>query len=75
MGTKINGIKAKHAIVSPTCRTNKGNYNAGHEAAIILVNEYFTLACLEINKDAKFNFVLTVERPNNSDKENVTSEG
>lgn len=61
--TKVNGIKGKHAIVSPTCRANKGDYGAGHEAAMRLVDEYMVLSQLEANKDAQFNFVLTVERP------------
>ena len=32
-GTKTRGIKAKHAIVSPICRTNKTVEGAGREAA------------------------------------------
>lgn len=62
-GTKTRGIKAKHAIVSPICRTNKTVEGAGREAAETLMAEYLELAGLEANADADFHFVLTVERP------------
>jgi hypothetical protein len=55
-------IKAKHAIVSPTCRKNKGMPGAGSEAVQRLMEEYYSLARLPINKDAKFHFILQVER-------------
>ena len=55
-------IKAKHAIVTPTCIANKGEYNAGKEAVNHLISEYLELARLEVNKGAKFHFVLEVER-------------
>jgi hypothetical protein len=55
-------IKVKHAIVSPTCRNNKGILGAGSEAAQRLMEEYYRLVELPINKDAKFHFILQVER-------------
>ena len=62
-GTRIEGIKAKHARVSPTCQANKTTVGAGHEAIMLLMEEYQALAALEVNKNANFHFVLTVERP------------
>lgn len=65
----LPGIKAKHAIVSPTCRGNKGTLGAGSEAVGHLMEEYLTLADLPANKDAKFHFTLSVERPSIIGKE------
>lgn len=57
----IPGIKAVHAIISPTCRTNRGIEGAFDEAVRRLREEY--LACQgEHNKDSNFHVVLTVER-------------
>jgi hypothetical protein len=61
--TRVEGIKAKHAIVTPTCRKSKGQLGAGSEAVQRLMEEYYNLSELEVNKDARFHFVLTVERP------------
>lgn len=60
-------IKAKHAIVTPTCQTNKGTHSAGREAADRLITEYLELARLDVNKGAKFHFVLEVERETKPD--------
>lgn len=60
--TKVNGIKAKHSIVTPTCIKNKGVDNAALEAVNHLLNEYKHLTKLPANENANFNFVLTVER-------------
>ncbi len=59
----IPGTIAKHAIVTDTCRRNKGDYPAGDEAVTRLLNEYFE--CMDAWKDkgAQFHFVLTIERP------------
>lgn len=58
----IPGIKAKHAVVTSVCRTNKGVQGAADEAVARLVQEY--LACVPGNPpDTQFHFVLTVERP------------
>ncbi len=59
---KIPGIKAKHAIVTPVCRANKGPA-ALTEAVNLLVREYEALAGLDANSAADFHFVLTVNRP------------
>jgi hypothetical protein len=56
----LPGIKAKHAIVSPTCQANKGILGAGVEASDRLMQEYLALADLPVNKEAKFHFVLSV---------------
>jgi hypothetical protein len=59
----VQGIKAKHAIVSPTCQANKGILGAGVEASDSLMQEKLELADLPFNKESKFHFVLSVERP------------
>ena len=58
----IPGIKAVHAIVSKTCRLNRGVDGAFEEAVERLRREY--LACQnDANIDANFHIVLSVERP------------
>jgi hypothetical protein len=59
---QVVGIKAVHAIITPTCRNNRGHIEAFDEAVRRLKNEY--LACQgDANADANFHVVLTVERP------------
>ncbi len=59
--TKIPGICAKHAVITPACRDGHSDMGAFWEAANRLREEY--KSCLvEANKDAKFHLVLTVER-------------
>lgn len=58
--TTIPGIKAQHAIITPTCRMNR--LDPFSEAVRRLRREYD--ACqLEANTGANFHLVLTVERP------------
>jgi hypothetical protein len=59
---KIEGIKAKHAIVSPVCRTNHGKDVAAQIAVDHLLDEYDALVDLPFNEGATFHFVLSVER-------------
>jgi hypothetical protein len=68
--TRIQGLAAKHAIVTPTCRQNRTAIGALDEAIERLRQEY--IACTEVleNQDAIYHFVLTVERPDiEADKE------
>lgn len=61
--TRIPGLAAKHAVVTPVCRENRTSAGAMYEAIARLQLEY--LACTEVleNQDAIYHFVLTVERP------------
>ena len=59
---KIKGIKAKHAIVTPTCRSNWGNRDAAEVAVKHLLEEYFQLVNLPSNEGATFHLALSVER-------------
>ena len=68
--TRIAGLAAKHAIVTPICRQNRTAVGALDEAIQRLRQEY--LACTQVleNQDAVYHFVLTVERPDiETDKE------
>jgi hypothetical protein len=60
---RVPGIKAKHAIVTPVCRANRGPTSAAVEAMALLIDAYTELRELPVNKDADFHFVLFVERP------------
>lgn len=62
--SNIPGINAKHAIITPTCRANKGADGAFDEAVGRLREEY--AACLDANPDSNFHVVLSVERGNGS---------
>lgn len=60
----IPGIKAKHAIISDTCR-EKGDDGAFDEAVGVLYQEYVKLTTgpWPKGKNAKFHLVLTVDYP------------
>lgn len=58
----VKGIKAVHAIISPTCRANRGDEGAIDEALRRIKDEY-TRLLLPANAEARFHLVLTVERP------------
>lgn len=60
--TKIPGLCAKHAIVTPECRKNRTPLGALAEAIERLQLEY--VACSQVleNKNVTYHFVLTVER-------------
>ncbi len=62
MKEKLPGIKAKHVIVTPECRANKG-LGALDEALDRLGTAYKGLYDHVANGDARFHFVLTVEVP------------
>jgi hypothetical protein len=61
--SNIPGICAKHAIVTPECRANKGHVTAFEEAISRLFDEYALINCYPENVDVKYHLVLTVERP------------
>ena len=59
----VPGIKAKHAIIKPTCRILHGDVNAFDIAVQRMREEYLILLnCSPQNKDASYHLVLTVER-------------
>lgn len=60
MNTTIPGIKAVHAIITPTCRMNRTDAGAFDEAVRRLRDEY--IACLRGAVTGNFHLVLTVER-------------
>lgn len=57
----IDGITAKHAIITPQCRT-KGNVVAFLEAVERLKEGYEDCLSYPANKNASFHLVLTVDR-------------
>ena len=57
----VPGANAKHAIITPTCRANKGAMGAFEEAVQRLREEYE--ACLPHGEKANFHVVLAVEHP------------
>jgi hypothetical protein len=62
MAMQVPGVTAKHAIITPVCRTGRGVEGAFDEAVRRLREEY--LACQTAgNAEASFHLVLTVERP------------
>ncbi len=61
-GIRLPGIKAQHAIVTPTCRANKGS-GAMEEAINLLRMEYLGLVSHPANTEANFHFILMVDRP------------
>jgi hypothetical protein len=60
--TSIPGIKAVHAVISPTCRQNRTLTGAFDEAVRRLREEYEACAKYEINSNVNYHLVLTVER-------------
>jgi hypothetical protein len=62
--TTIPGIKARHAIVTDTCRANRGNDGVIDEVFDRLRDSYLAASKgWPVGNGAKFHFVLTVERP------------
>ena len=59
----VPGITAKHAIVAPSSRTDRGQDGAFEEAARLLKEEYNTILASPENSDVEFHVVLTVVRP------------
>lgn len=59
---KTPGVTAMHAIVTDTCRANRGDEGAIDEALARLRRS--ALSCLGAGKPGtRFHFVLSVERP------------
>ena len=65
MSTEIPGTCAKHAIITPACRTNKGDEAAAIEATERISDELFECLKGYPVDGAKFHVVLTVERLGN----------
>jgi len=59
----VPGITAKHAIITPACRSSHTAEGAFEEAVRRLREEYLTCAGLDCNATVSFHLVLTVERP------------
>jgi hypothetical protein len=64
----VPGITAKHAIITPTCRTDHGKDAAFEEAARLLKEEYDAVLASPENPDVEFHLVLTVVRPSHPTK-------
>lgn len=61
---ELPGIKAQHAIITDTCRQNRGDEGAIDEALARLKQEYLaTLKFWPIGKDVTFHVALTVDKP------------
>jgi hypothetical protein len=66
------GIKAVHAIITDTCRSNRGDINAGKEAISRLAHEYDSLTNWhELGKGVKFHLILAVEMPETTENTNA----
>jgi hypothetical protein len=62
--TMVPGTKAKHCVITDTCRSNRGDNEAINEALRRIREEY--LACVDgwpVGKGVEFHVVLTVKRP------------
>jgi len=59
----IPGIAAKHVIITPTCRTNRGKDGAFEEAVKRLCEEYNAVMNCDGADEVEFHVVLTVVRP------------
>lgn len=61
---QIPGVPAKHAIITDTCRTGRGEDGAIDEALKRLRDEYLNCARgWPVGKGVKFHIALIVERP------------
>lgn len=58
MTTQIPGVKAGHQIITPTCRSNRGQQGAWDEAVARLAATYSDYAAAEANADASWHLVL-----------------
>lgn len=59
--TKIDGIKAKHVVIQPSCRT-RGDDVAIEDALNRIREEFKNVASYKANDNANFHIVLTVDR-------------
>lgn len=60
--TKIPGLKAEHAIITPACR-ERGDAVVVADAMERIASELLAVMDAEANAGANFHLVLTVERP------------
>jgi hypothetical protein len=58
----IPGMKAVHAIITPVCRSNRGDDGALEEAFRRVRAEYEACSQLDCNLTVNYHLVLTVER-------------
>ncbi len=63
MPTNLPGLKSGHAIITPTCRANRGHMEAFDEAVSRLRAAYERYAGVDANAEANWHLALTVERP------------
>ncbi len=61
--TKIPGIQAQHAVITPLCRLNRTAEGAFEEALRRLKESYDFMLNAEPNVLASYHLVITVERP------------
>lgn len=57
----VPGMKGQHAIITPTCRVNRGNFGAFDEAVRRLRGEYEACLVYRGEDGAKYHLVLFVE--------------
>jgi hypothetical protein len=62
--TKVEGICAKHAIITDVCRRNRGDEDAVEEALLRARNALsLAMKGWDVGRGVKFHVVVTVERP------------
>lgn len=59
---EIPGIKGAHAIITPTCRSNRGDFGAFAEAVQRLRTEYAASLAARGNDGSRYHVVLVVEK-------------
>ena len=62
--TRVPGIKAKHATITPNCRRVQGGDSQAFEVAVnLLFKEYTAILAARSDRDqVDFHLVLTVEK-------------
>ena len=60
--TRIPGIKAGHAVITPNCRRIHGGPGA-YEEACRRLREHYESLLVEGNRDADIHLTITVQRP------------
>ncbi len=61
--TKIPGLKVQHSIITPACRSGRGELGAWDEAVERAKRAYFDTRAARANETANVHLVVTVERP------------
>ena len=56
--TKLDGLKSKHCIITPTCRKNRGDIGAFDEAVRRIEDAYKQYVSMPGNVDAEWHIVL-----------------